>query len=309
MTRKSPRDIEASVRARLMNVARANGEAFEIVLIRFALERLLYRLSQSSYREQFVVKGALMFQVWSDLLHRPTRDLDLLGSGDPNMDRFVSCFRDLCEQQVVDDGLVFLTDSVIANRMKEDEEYEGIRLKLEARLGSARIPVQVDIGFGDAITPAAETITFPTTLEFPAPELRSYPKETVVAEKFQAMVMLGIGNSRMKDFFDLYTLCNQFEFDGDIVRRAIQATFGRRKTSIPSSPPLALTAEFSEDQQKSTQWNAFLRKSNLSAQNLTLAEVATRLSDFLMPPAKVANQQLPLNSKWSPSEGWVPESN
>ena len=306
MTRNSPKDVAASVRARLMNVARANGEAFDLVLVRFALERLLYRLSQSSYREQFVVKGAMMFQVWSNLLHRPTRDLDLLGSGEPHMDSFVACFRELCEHRVADDGLDFLANTVTATRMKEDEEYEGIRLKLEVRLGSARIPLQVDIGFGDAITPAAETTTFPTVLDFPSPTLQSYPRETVVAEKFQAMVMLGIGNSRMKDFFDLFTLCNQFEFEGEIIRQAIKATFERRKTSIPSTPPLALTSEFTVDSQKSTQWSAFLRKSNLGSLNLTLEDVANRLIEFLMPPAMAASMSGSFHQGWSPSNGWAP---
>ena len=306
MTRSSPKDVAASVRARLMNVARANGEAFDLVLVRFALERLLYRLSQSSYREQFVVKGAMMFQVWSNLLHRPTRDLDLLGSGEPHMEDFVACFRELCEQTVADDGLDFLANTVAATRMKEDEEYEGIRLKLEVRLGSARIPLQGDIGFGDAITPAAETTTFPTVLDFPSPTLQSYPRETVVAEKFQAMVMLGIGNSRMKDFFNLLTLCNQFEFEGEIIRQAIEATFKRRKTSIPSTPPLALTPEFTEDSQKSTQWSAFLRKSNLGSLSLTLEDVANRLIEFLMPPAMAASQSGSFDQGWSPSNGWAP---
>lgn len=306
MTAKTPKDMAASVRARLMNVARANGEAFDLILVRFALERLLYRLSQSTHRERFVVKGALMFQVWSNMLHRPTRDLDLLGTGEPNTDSFVACFRELCNQQVTDDGLVFLANTVEASRMKEDEEYEGIRMKLEARLGSARIPIQVDIGFGDAITPEANTTTFPSVLDFPSPQLRAYPRETVVAEKFQAMVMLGIGNSRMKDFFDLFTLCNQFEFEGDLVCRAIAATFQRRKTDIPVVPPLALTPEFTDDAQKSTQWNAFLRKSNLAAHDLSLAEVAARLAEFLMLPAIAAAEGRLFTSKWKPSESWIP---
>lgn len=304
MTSKSPKDMAASVRARLMNVARTNGEAFDLVLVRFALERLLYRLAQSSHRGQFVVKGALMFQVWSNILHRPTRDLDLLGTGEPNADHFVSYFRDLCDQRVTDDGLDFLADTVSATRMKEDEEYEGIRIKLEARLGSARIPIQVDIGFGDVITPAEEETTFPTVLDFPAPVLRSYPRETVVAEKFQAMVMLGIGNSRMKDFFDLFTLCGQFEFDGEVVRQAIAATFQRRKTSVPSVPPLALTPEFTDDELKSKQWDAFLRKSNLDAQNLDLSAVAKRLTEFLMPPARAATSGSSFAQRWTPSDGW-----
>ncbi len=229
--------MSASVRARLMNVAKLKSEAFDLVLVRFAIERLLYRLSRSKYRDRFVVKGAMMFQVWSNLTHRPTRDLDLLGTGEPDIDRFVYVFRELCVQAVEDDGLIFMADSVSATKLKEDEEYEGIRVRFDAKLGSARIPIQVDIGFGDAITPESVLIDFPTVLELPAPKLQSYPRETVVAEKFQAMVMLGIANSRMKDFFDLFTLCSQFEFDGELIRRAIKATKRGHKTCPRPSLP------------------------------------------------------------------------
>ena len=305
MTGKQTRDMSASVRARLMNAAKTNHEAFDLVLVRFAIERLLYRLSQSKYHDRFVVKGAIMFQVWSNLTHRPTRDLDLLGMGEPDIQRFVDVFRELCAQKVEDDGLVFVVDSISAARMKEDEEYEGIRMKFNALLGAARIPVQVDIGFGDAITPSSQLIVFPTVLELPAPQLQSYPRETVVAEKFQAMVMLGIANSRMKDFFDLFTLCTQFEFDGGLVCRAIKATFDRRKTSIPTLRPLALTTEFSEDKQKSVQWNAFLRKINLNGNDLNLSEITARLADFLMPPAEAANLGQQYDKSWKPSDGWV----
>jgi predicted nucleotidyltransferase component of viral defense system len=305
MTSKQSRDMPASVRARLLNVAKLNNEAFDLVLVRFAIERLLYRLSQSQYRERFVVKGATMFQIWSNLRHRPTRDLDLLGTGEPDVDRFVEIFRGLCVQEVENDGLVFVADSVSATKMKEDEEYEGIRIKFDAFLGSARIPVQVDIGFGDAITPSSQLIVFPTVLDLPAPQLQSYPRETVVAEKFQAMVMLGIANSRMKDFFDLFTLCTQFEFEGELVRRAINATFERRKTSIPTTLPLALTTDFSEDKQKSLQWNAFLRKTNLNSNELTLSEITARLANFLMPPAEAASQGRQLGKYWRPSDGWI----
>ncbi|QDT62515.1 hypothetical protein SV7mr_50630 [Stieleria bergensis] len=304
MTGMAHKNMAASVRARLMNVARENKEAFDLVLIRYALERLLYRVAQSTYREQFVVKGAVMFQVWSRLQHRPTRDLDLLGAGAPDLERFEDCFRSLCNQKVDEDGLVFVSETVTANRMKEAEEYEGIRMKLEAQLVSARIPIQVDIGFGDAITPAAVTTKFPTVLNFPSPELLSYPRETVVAEKFQAMVALGIANSRMKDFFDLYTLCNQFKFEGAVVQKAICATFERRKTAIPGSQPLALTSEFTADSQKASQWIAFLRKGNLGSGNLALADVAERLTEFLMPPSISASEGKPFVQNWSPTSGW-----
>ncbi|PQO45246.1 nucleotidyl transferase AbiEii/AbiGii toxin family protein [Blastopirellula marina] len=308
MTDKPKRDLSASVRARLLNLAKSNGEAYDSVLVRFALERLLYRLSQSTYRDRFVVKGAIMFQVWTQLTHRPTRDLDLLGKGLPDIDSFVAIFRELCDLIVEDDGIVFSATSVTASKMKEDEEYEGLRVKFEATLGSARIPVQVDIGFGDAVTPGSEMIEFPTLLNMPAPELATYPRETVVAEKFQAMVMLGMANSRMKDFYDLFTLCSQFSFNGQVLADAIQATFARRRTPLPSSPPLALTAEFTEDKQKSKQWIAFLNKSKLDAHGQSLSQITDSLQQFLMPPAKAAGHGLTFDRMWLPNQGWISEN-
>ncbi len=241
MTNQRPHNIAASVRQRLMNKAREQKEAFDLVLIRFALERLLYRLSQSNHGHRFVLKGAMLFQIWSGQGHRPTRDLDLLGTGAPSPAEFEQLFRDVCDQPVEDDGLVFLADTVQAAVMKEDEQYEGLRLKFEARLASARIPIQIDIGFGDAITPAANEILYPAILDFPAPTLMAYPLETVVAEKFQAMVMLGIANSRMKDFYDIWSLARTFEFSGPSLSSAIRATFERRQTDLPSKPPLRFT--------------------------------------------------------------------
>ena len=195
-------------------LAREQKEDFSIVLTRYGLERLLYRLSQSAHRDRFVLKGAMLFQLWSGHPHRPTRDLDLLGHGSPDPERFEGIFRDICRQNVEDDGLEFQSDSVRAESMKEDEEYQGLRLKLVSRLGNARIPIQIDIGFGDAVTPEPDEVIYPTLLDGPAPTLKAYPRETVVAEKFQAMVMLGIANSRMKDFYDLWILMRQFEFSG-----------------------------------------------------------------------------------------------
>lgn len=305
MTNKSPRDVSASVRARLLNISKRNSEAFDLVLVRFAIERLLYRLSQSTFRDRFVVKGAMMFQVWTRLAHRPTRDLDLLGFGLPDIDHLARVFRDLCDQPVEDDGLVFMAETVSASKLKEDEEYEGIRIKFDAKLGAARIPIQVDIGFGDAITPKPILIDFPTVLELPPPTLQSYPRETVIAEKFQAMVTLGIVNSRMKDFFDLFVLCTEFEFDGELICQAIKATFDRRKTVIPDTLPVALRTEFSEDKQKSVQWNAFLRKCNLTFNHLDLKEVTTRLAGFLMLPAEAACHGNAFVKRWHPSRGWT----
>lgn len=199
---------------------------------------------------------------------------------------------------------MFRTETIHAEQIKEDEEYQGLRIRLEARLGNARIPIQIDIGFGDAVTPGPEEITYPTLLDFPAPVVQAYPRETVVAEKFQAMVRLGIANSRMKDFYDLWMLAGQFEFQGAILCDGIRATFDRRKTTLPAEPPLALTSEFAEDSAKKTQWQAFLRKGNLAAAGILLTDVIDTLAGFLMPPVDSIVRGETFGATWHPPGPW-----
>lgn len=203
MSVDQPRNLAASVRQRLLNIAKRNGEAFDLVLTRYALERLLYRLGNSRYHNQFLLKGAMLFAVWGGAPHRPTRDLDLLGFGPNDLPQVQAVFQNICQVPVEPDGLKFLPDTVRVSEIREDQEYQGVRLPFDAKLENAIIPIQVDIGYGDAVTPAPQEISYPTLLEFPAPQLRAYPIYTVVAEKFQALVLLGIANSRMKDFYDI----------------------------------------------------------------------------------------------------------
>lgn len=302
MTNRQPRDLVASVRQRLMNLSRDRGEEFQLVLTRYGLERLLYRLAQSPHAGQFVLKGAALFQLWTGEAHRATRDLDLLGQGDPSPDRLRQVFQDVCSVEVDADGLTFLTDAIQAEQIKEDDEYQGIRLRIDARLGNVRLPLQIDIGFGDAITPGPQAVTYPTVLDFPAPQLNAYPRETVVAEKFQAMVQLGIANSRMKDFYDVWTLARQFKFDGAGLSAAIRATFQRRQTPLPATAPLALTPEFSTDRQKATQWSAFLRKGRLVESPPPFEDVVALLASFLMPPTLALVSNAPWNRTWVPVE-------
>src|SRR5205085_11881243 len=259
-------------------------------LSRYARERLLYRLSTSDYRERFVLKGALLCSYWAGAPHRPTRDLDLLGRGEPDVALLDDGFRDLCRVEAEPDGLTFLEESVRGEKIKEEEEYEGVRLRLTATLGNARIPLQVDVGFGDAVVPPPEEVTFPTLLGMPAPRLRAYRRETVVAEKFEAMVKLGMLNSRMKDFYDVWELSWRFDFEGGVLSAAIRATFERRGTPVPAETPLALTPTFCDDAQKRAQWDGFLRKSRIDAAGKTLGEVAESVRDFVMPPALAARQ-------------------
>lgn len=305
MRRKDLKDMAASVRARLLRQAKESGEEFQATLSRYVRERLLYRLSVSQYRDRFILKGALLFAYWMGEPHRPTRDIDLLGWGEPDIAILEQVFREICQVEVEDDGVQFLEDSIAGERIKEDQEYEGIRIRMLALLAGARVTLQVDVGFGDAVVPAAEEIMFPSLLNLPAPRIRGYPRETVVAEKFQAMVALGILNSRMKDFYDLYSLSQRFDFDGATLSRAIQATFERRKTPIPMGLPLALTPAFYEDRQKLAQWNGFLRKGRLQAKTLPLGQVIESLANFLMPAARATANGEMFDQTWKAKGPWA----
>ncbi len=304
MTQKALKDVAASVRQRLLNRSRERGEDFQLTLIYYALERLMYRLSRSAHRDRFILKGALLFSVWSHIPHRATRDLDLLGQGDPNVDALVQAFQEICRVPVEDDGLAFMAETISGREIREGDEYQGVRLSFEARLGVARIPIQVDIGFGDAVLPKPEPLKYPTILDFPAPWLLAYPRETVVAEKFHAMVELGIANSRMKDFFDLWFLAGQFDCEGESLSRSIRATFERRNTSLPMVPPLCLTSEFSTDRDKQAQWRGFLKRTGLYVESLTLEQVLPRLERFLMPPILAAAKGEVFDSNWPAGGPW-----
>lgn len=259
---RSPKNLSASVRQRLTNLARARGEAFQTLLTRYALERLLYRLSQSEDADRFLLKGALLFLLWSDTPHRATRDIDLLGSGSLAVEALAALFRSLCELDVAEDGLLYLAETVQAGAIREDNLYGGVRVTLTAVLENARIPVQVDIGFGDAITPEPVAIAFPTLLDFPAPRLRAYQRETVIAEKLEALVTLEMGNSRLKDFYDLFVLGQEFSFEGARLGEAIRATFARRGTPLPEQMPVGLLRLLRKTQRSSLNGAPFCAGSN-----------------------------------------------
>jgi len=259
----------ASIRQRLLDRARSRGEDFQLLLDRFAVERLLYRLSTSPYRDQFLLKGAMLFALWFDHPHRPTRDADFLSFGSPDPERLASMVRGLCEIRF-DDGLHFDPDSIAVESIREEAAYEGQRLRLQARLGNARCHVQWDIGFGDAVTPAPMATDYPVLLdEFPPPHLRVYPRETVFAEKLEAIASLGIANSRMKDYFDLLALIREGVLDQATLVAAVLATFDRRRTKFPGAVPFGLTEDFSADVQKQAQWNAFLSRNRLTGPDLS----------------------------------------
>lgn len=238
------------------------------MLTRYAMERLLYRLSMSAWSDQFLLKGAMLFDLWFDQPQRPTRDIDLLGFGSAELDHLVMAFREICGQ-LCEDGIVFDPASVRAMEIRKEANYDGVRITLLGVLDNARCAVQVDVGYGDAVTPAPQSVRYPMLLDdLPQPTLRAYPVYTVVAEKYQAMVSLGIANTRMKDYFDLWILARFAEIDSDLLARAIAATFERRGTSVPADVPLGLSATFGNDSVKRQQWKAFLSKNKLVAPDL-----------------------------------------
>jgi len=301
----SPSNLTASIRQRLLNRSREQNEDFSLTLIRYAIERLLYRLAQSVYADQFVLKGAMLFVVWTNRTYRPTRDLDLAGYGDNSPDRLRKIFTEICELGVEPDGLVFEPNTIRITEIREEQEYPGQRVRLQAWLGRAQIPLQIDIGFGDAITPTPNEVEYPTMLNLPPPCLKVYPKETVVAEKLQAMVTLGMVNSRMKDFYDIWIMVQQFTFDGWKLAHAIQATFERRETEIPPILPVTITAKFGYDPEKRRLWQAFLERSRLEVDQLEFAEIVDQIAGFLNPPLTSIARHQPFNKHWSPGRGWI----
>ncbi len=292
------RNIGASVRARLLARARVEQTDFQILLTRYALERLLYRLSVSDQRERFVLKGAMLFAIWQDDPFRPTRDLDLLGHGDPDPAIVAASIRSICSAKVLDDGVVFDVAGVVAIPIRGEDEYPGVRVRTGATIAGARLPIQIDVGFGDVITPATIEIEFPTLLDAPAPILRAYPPETVVAEKTEAIVTLGIANSRMKDFYDLWMIAQTFAFEGDNLAEAIRRTFERRRTLLPEHVPVGLSESFALD--KETQWQAFLVRDRLAMTPTSLVQVIDDLRTFLTPMLARAEVAL-----WPPGGPWT----
>lgn len=298
----SPREVTnvaASVRQRLLNLARERGEEFQLVLMRFALERFLFRLGISQHADRLVLKGALLFAAWSDAPHRATRDADFLGSGDNTPDAVMTLVREVISgSPVEDDGIAFPLESMTAERMGEDREYEGIRIRLDADLDGAQIPVLLDIGFGDAVGVPLDLIDFPTLLDHEPPRVRAYPPEVVIAEKFEAMVKLGIANTRMKDLSDVAEMSQSMAFDGERLIAAVSATFQRRGTAMPKTPAV-FTSAFAEDPAKRAQWRAFQRR--IGASDGDLRMVTEQLHDFLGPIADAVRLGNEPSGKWKGS--------
>jgi predicted nucleotidyltransferase component of viral defense system len=299
------RNRAQSVHQRLLNKARQRNEDPNLVLIRYALERFLYRLGRSVHKDQFILKGAMLFAAWTDQLHRPTRDLDLLGIGDSSDEVLVRLIGDIIRTPVESDGLDFDCDGVTISEIREAQDYPGKRIKLPVRLGNARLNLQIDVGFGDAVTPEPAEISYPTLLDSPPPRIRAYPPEAMIAEKLQALVAFDMAISRMKDFYDVWMLSKQFSFDGASLSAAIAATFERRRTTIPNGVPTALADEFAGDRGKQMQWTAFLRRNALASAPHDLSVVVRDLRTFLLEPLRAAARKQVFSKSWSNGGPWA----
>ena len=299
---KSGVNVATSVRQRLLNIARHGGRPFHELLQYYAMERFLYRLTRSAHADRFILKGALMLRIWRFPQFRPTMDIDMLGRTSSEEARIVDQIRDIMMEEVEPDGLVFALDSIRTERIAEDAEYEGIRLRFLGSLGTARISMQIDIGFGDIIHPGPEMSALPTLLDSPAPRLLCYSKESAIAEKFEVMVSLGSLNSRMKDFYDIWLLSRQFDFIGNDLTEAITLTFQQRATILPAHIE-AFSNDFAETKQN--QWAAFRKRLQQEHVPVSFHEVTRALEAFLAPIATSISGESRIPETWTASGPWT----
>ena len=305
MSRPDPGSRAAELRTALLRAGRARHEDFQVTLAHFAVERLLHRLSGTRHAESFVLKGAMLLGVWTTAPHRATRDVDLLGFGSPAPEALAEVFREIARADGEEDAVEFDPLSVRAEEIREDSRYDGVRVRLEARFGSARIPVQVDIGFGDAVTPSAEWIDYPSLIGLPTARIRAYTRESVISEKLEAMISLGLLNSRMKDFYDVWVLARDFEFDGVTLSRAIHATFERRGTPLPGEIPAALGESFHAAPDKLQLWARFLERAAASEPQLSLATAVSGVRDFAWPVLVALREGRPAPAYWPAGGPWI----
>jgi hypothetical protein len=296
------KNLPASIQARLMNQALKNSRGFNELLQYYAIERFLYRLGRSHYANQFILKGALLFRLWGLQVSRPTRDIDLLGQTGNDLLDLVAIIREICELDFQEDGVRFDPTTVRGVRIQEGAGYEGVRLRFSGLLGKARLHLQLDIGFDDVITPAPVRRDYPAMLSMPMPELRSYPPETMVAEKLQSMIYLGSVNSRMKDFYDIWFVSEKLKFKGILLQEAIQQTFGHRKTSIPAQEPTAFSAQFAREKQ--SQWKAFLKTNGIVDGPDQMEILLDHLRSFVLPIYVTSKADKIFKKVWNPGGPW-----
>ena len=298
------KNTSVSVHNRLRNMARESSRPFNELLQHFAIERFIYRLSKSPHADRFILKGALMLSVWSGPASRPTMDIDLLGKIDNSLENIETIMREASNMEVEDDGMLFDGQTVSATRITEDAEYEGVRVQIKGNLGNARVSLQIDIGFGDVIVPGPGKVQYPALLEFPPPELNGYTMETTIAEKYQAMVKLGVLNSRMKDFYDIWMLSKTFDFDGLVLAEAIERTFKNRKTDLTNNPVI-FDPSFGTDGARQTQWQAFINKARLSNVPANFKDIAANIKMFLEQPVGSLVDRRSFHSTWKASGPWI----
>ena len=302
---KEIRNVPASVHQRLLNLARHQGIEFNLVLQRYAAERFLYRLATSREVDRFTLKGAALFQVWTEQELRPTRDIDFLASGPENHATLRTSFEAICAVPCPQDGVVFDPATIRMHDIRGEQPHGGVRLRIEGRLGQARLHLQVDIGFGDVITPEREERDYPALLDLPAPRVWTYPRETLLAEKLDAMVRLGTTNTRVKDLWDIACLARLFAFDGETLRAAVEATFRRRRTSFAGERPLALLPEYYEDTERDQRWQVLRRRIGPQADGpALLVDAGEELRTFLGPVCDSLIEHRPFTQVWSPGGPW-----
>jgi predicted nucleotidyltransferase component of viral defense system len=304
MKKKPVKNTSASIRARLLNLARATGRDFQELTIRYAVERFLARLTESEHKERFILKGAMLYIPWKLDDKRTTMDLDLLGFGSPDMENLKTVFQQICDTNIEDDGLIFNRESITITQIREESVYDGVRVIVSMTLDSMAIRLQVDVGFGDQIVPKPQAIEFPALLAEYGPVIRSYSPETVIAEKFNAMIVLGMANSRMKDYFDIWMLSRNFTIEANILREAIRQTFDKRHTEFPQNEPIALSEEFFRNESKQSQWKGFIRKQRRLDSAPSLSEIIEDLRTFLLPVVSEIDTEVLSVETWSPEKGW-----
>jgi predicted nucleotidyltransferase component of viral defense system len=293
------------VHDRLLSIAADRREDFNSVLARYVAERFLYRLTRTRHGKRFVLKGAMLFILWLGRLDRPTRDLDLLGSGEISEETLRTIFTDVCRARVRSDGLEFDEGSITVREIRENQVYQGFRVKVRGRLGNARVGVHVDVGVGDAVTPEPTETDYPTLLDLPSPRLKTYPRETVVAEKLNAMVQLGLRNSRMKDFFDLWLMSKSFAFDGIMLAESIRRTFERRQTLLETQS-VCFQDAFARDTSKQTQWKALVQRGHLVDVPNEFRAVMEQIRRFLHPVIVACAERRDFDMQWPLGGPWQP---
>lgn len=299
------KNVAASIRQKLLNLAKKQGTDFQRMLVRYAIERLLYRLSQHAARDSFILKGAMLFITWPERTFRPTGDLDLLGSGSPDPDSMKRLFLEICSIDDISDGVLFDPKSIAVEQVREDEKYQGVRIVVDAHLDTAIIKLQIDVGFGDKVYPAPRRISFPCLLPgMRAPDVLAYPPETVIAEKFEAMVRYGEATSRLKDFYDVWTIAKSFRFEKAALAQAIRGTFHQRGTDIPTEMPFALTPAFADIPDKRMMWEGFVRRSLPAIAPPSFEDLVSGIRQFLGPV--LTSLEIPEGAvgTWHPSSGW-----